>query len=363
MPALLGRAYDVAVVGGGVAGLSLARAAARAGASVVLFERGAGGPGGASALPAALLNPWRGRKGDAHPDDLAGLATVRRWASELATEGRESGAHLGGLLRIPGSARQARGWRERAASEPSLAWLEPGHVPPPYHAPFGALWVRDGGWLEPGRWLTALTASATALGAEIRPGVAVARLSGGAGAAWRLFGAGGAVGAVGAVGAPLATAATVVVAVGADAAPAATVDGMELAWPAWIRTRGEVITLEDGPAFELPLAGGVYGASLGDRAWIGGGHRPAGVEDPDAPENLREAFAWSLPGLASARITGVWSGARAKRGDARPWVDELAPRLWTFGAFAGRGYLCAASEAERWTTRWRDDAAGRSLGD
>jgi glycine/D-amino acid oxidase-like deaminating enzyme len=98
------------VVGGGVAGLSLARAAAVAEASVVAFERAIDGAGGASALPAALLNPWRGRKGDAHPDDLAGLAAVRRWAAELAEEGHDPGAHATGLLRIPGSARQARGW-------------------------------------------------------------------------------------------------------------------------------------------------------------------------------------------------------------------------------------------------------------
>lgn len=329
-----------------MAGLSLARAAAVAGASVAAFERAVDGPGGASALPAALLNPWRGRKGDAHPDDLDGLAAVRRWAAELAAEGREPGAHLGGLLRIPGSARQARGWRERAATEPSLAWLEPERVPPPYHAPFGALRVRDGGWLEADRWMHALSRSSRAHGAELRAGVAVARLCGGAGAAWRLAGVDGE---------PLATAATVVVAVGADAAPVATVDGAELAWPAWIRTRGEVIALEGGPPFELPVAGGVYGASLGTRAWVGGGHRAADEEDPDAPAKLRAAFAWSLPDLASVPIAGAWSGVRAKRGDARPAVDELAPRLWTFGAFAGRGFLCAASEAERWIAgrrRW-----------
>jgi glycine/D-amino acid oxidase-like deaminating enzyme len=226
-------------------------------------------------------------------------------------------------------------------------------VPTPYHAPFGALRVRDGGWLEPGPWLAALTSSARAHGVEVRTGASVARLSGGAGAAWRLAGVDGAA---------LATAATVVVAVGADAAPATTFDGTDLAWPSWIRTRGEVVTLEGGPAFELPVAGGVYGASLGDQAWVGGGHRPADEDDPDAPANLREAFAWSLPGLAAARIASVWSGVRAKRGDARPVVDELAPGLWTFGAFAGRGFLCAAWEAERWIARWRRDAAADPRG-
>jgi glycine oxidase len=341
---------DLVVVGGGVAGLSLTRAAARAGVGVTLLEResarGESTPHRASALPAALLNPWRGRKGAAHPDDRAGLATVRRWADELASEGLDPGARLSGLLRVPDQERQARAWRDRAEAErdASLAWWPSADVPAPYHAPHGALWVADGGWLRPALWLDALGASARAHGATVRFGAEVAALERTGAGPWK---------ARGPDGAELCAAAAVAVATGADALPAARVDGTAVAWPEWARTRGDVVTLAGGPAFPWPLAGGTYGVSDGDRAWIGGGHRPPDAGPTDEPERLRDAFAWAVPGLERAPVASVWSAVRAKRPDARPDVREMGPGLWTFGAFAGRGFLCAAHEAERWVATWR----------
>ena len=356
------RPADLAVVGGGVAGLSLARAAARAGTAVTLLERlEAGGDpatGRASALPAALLNPWRGRKGAAHPDDRAGLATVRRWSGELVAEGLDPGATLSGLLRIPDQERQARTWRERAEAEEdasrdaSLAWWPPAEVPAPYHAPYGALWVADGGWLRPALWLDALEASARTLGTNVRFGAEVATLERTREGPWRVRNPDGV---------ELCAAETVAVAAGAHTLPAARVDGAAVAWPDWIRTRGDVVILEGGPAFPWPLAGGTYGVSDGAHAWIGGGHRPPDAPPIDEPERLRDAFAWAVPGLERASVASTWSAVRAKRPDARPDVREVAPGLWTFGAFAGRGFLCAAHEAERWVRTWRGDRppAGR----
>jgi glycine/D-amino acid oxidase-like deaminating enzyme len=356
------RPVDLVVVGGGVAGLSLARAAARAGLGVTVLEREAGHGEAAhgettsqrtSALPAALLNPWRGRKGAAHPDDRAGLATVRRWADELAAEGLEPGAALDGLLRIPDQERQARAWRERTEAEEdaSLAWWPAAEVPEPYYAPHGALWVADGGWLRPARWLDALASSAQAHGAKLRFGAEVATIERSAARPWGLLDP---------VGTELCTAEAVAVAAGADALPAVRVDGAAVAWPEWTRTRGDVVTLAGGPAFPWPLAGGTYGASDGARAWIGGGHRPPNAPPLDEPERLRDAFAWAVPGLEHAPVASVWSAVRAKRPDARPDVREVTPGLSTFGAFAGRGFLCAAHEAERWVGRW---TGGRSSAD
>ncbi len=385
------RVHDVAVLGGGVAGLSLTRALARAGADVVLLERTAlgsapfvgsapivGSPsGGASALPVALLNPWRGRKGAAHPGDLRGLATTWRWADELTAEGLDAGASRSGVVRIATSARQARDWSARAAPEPSLRWHPPGALPEPYHAPFGALLVRDGGRIDAPRWLAALAASARSSGAELRSGVEVTDLAQRADDVWELRGPAGHDGGDRAnnhasrdpaagdrtdsdrtdsdrtSAAAVARARLVVTCVGADALPsAATHDGHRIAWPEWRRTRGEVVTLAGGPSLPWPVAGGVYGAADDGTAWVGGGHRRSGQDDPSAPDRIRTAFAWFAPAMADADVTAVWSGVRAKRADARPDVQRVAPGLWTFGAFAGRGFLCAGDEADRWAALW-----------
>jgi glycine/D-amino acid oxidase-like deaminating enzyme len=347
---------DVIIVGGGVVGLSLARALARAGAGVTLLERAPAsdrseaGPSdgtwpsdGASSLPVALINPWRGRKGAAHPDDLDGLAATWRWAEELTAEGLDPGAGRDGLLRVPTSERQARSWRERAAEEPELDWMAAGAVPAAVHAPFGALRVRDGGAIRPDAWRTALAASARGAGATLRSGATAGRLERDV-AGWRIVTAEGEVHA----------ARTVILSIGADAPPEVRGAGGS-PWPDWIRTRGEEVAVAAaGPP--LPVAGGIYAAPDGDRTWVGGGHRPADRDDPDAPRKLREAMAWSVPGLANAPVTEVWSGVRAKRADARPVIEAWRDGVWIVGAFAGRGFLCAALEAERFANAWR---AGR----
>lgn len=354
------RVHDVAVVGGGVAGLSLTRALARAGADVVLVERTAlGAPHrGASSLPLALLNPWRGRKGAAHPDDLRGLATAWRWSGALTAEGLEPGAHRSGLVRIATSARQARAWSDRAAREPSLRWLPPGMLGAPYHAPFGALRVVDGGRIDAPRWMASLAASARAHGSTLRSGTEVRGLVQRPDAVWELRRA-AVVGVddVRAEGDVVARARLVASCVGADAAPEGVrQDGRRIAWPERVRTRGEVVTLSGGPALPWPVAGGVYGAADRGTAWVGGGHRHPDQDDPSAPERLRAAFAWSAPAMAPTDVAAVWSGVRAKVPEARPQVLRLAPGLWSFGAFAGRGFLCAADEAEAWASRWRAGA-------
>lgn len=314
--------------------------------------------GGASSLPVALLNPWRGRKGAAHPGDLRGLATAWRWAAELIAEGLDPGASRSGVVRIATSARQARDWSERATREPSLRWLAPGALTEPYHAPFGALLVRDGGRIDAPRWLAALASSARSFGAELRGGATVDALTQRSDGVWELRGPTGDRAAndrspTGVV----ARARHVVSCVGADAAPFAEAhDGRSVAWPEWTRTRGEVVTLAGGPPLPWPIAGGVYGAADDGVAWIGGGHRPPDQDDPSATERLRSAFAWSAPAMAGADVTAAWSGVRAKRPGARPDVQRVASGLWTFGAFAGRGFLCAADEAERWAARWRPSA-------
>ena len=342
--------HDVAIVGAGVAGLSMARALARVGWDVVVLERSADGDGcscgGASSLPVALLNPWRGRKGDAHPDDLAGLKAVWRWADELQREGLSGQAHRSGVLRVATSERQARTWRERAGQAASLAWLDRDEVPGYVSAPFGAVRVIDGGWLRAPAWLSALAESTRAHGATLRSGAEVQRIAR-SGDAWRLALRSG----------EDALARIVVLAVGADEPPG--LDGARGAippWPDWVRTRGESVEFqatdsETGVDMPMPVAGAVYVVSDRTRSWVGGGHRPPESHDASVAETLRASAAWVRPDLADASPAAVWCGVRAKREDARPEVRELTEGVWIFGAFAGRGFLCAADQAERLTRR------------
>src|SRR5690606_10758709 len=109
-------------------------------------------PAGASTVPAALINPHRGRSGRARPNDVAGAAAFWRLAGDLEATVGTSGAHRTGVLRLADNPRQARAWQRLEGAR----WLEPGEVPADYHAPFGALLVPDGGWLRSATLLAAL---------------------------------------------------------------------------------------------------------------------------------------------------------------------------------------------------------------
>jgi thioredoxin reductase len=97
--------YDVAVVGGGVAGLSAALTLARARRKVVVVDAGA--PRNA---PAAHVHNYLGREGASPLDLLAdGRAEVAGYGGEIVTgtvhSGRASGRNGGGW-RLPRAARR-----------------------------------------------------------------------------------------------------------------------------------------------------------------------------------------------------------------------------------------------------------------
>jgi glycine/D-amino acid oxidase-like deaminating enzyme len=317
------RTGTVAVIGGGIAGLGLARELAGSGFGVTLFEAGSVGRQGASALPAALLNPYRGRSARASRLDREGLSAFWRLHDELAAQGLPSGATRSGVLRIPSKSRQARDWRALASAEDDLAWLEPETVPPALHAPFGALHVLRGGWVEPTTLLRSLATAARGAGATLREGEAVRSLdAGGDGVR---------------VTSDHATDSfdLAVLCIGATPPPT----GVEL--PELERIEGDIVTLA-GSGLPRPLAGAVYAIQRDTRVMVGGNHRPAGRPDPDAPQRLRRSLGWFAPQLAEAPIASVWRGVRARRQGNRPLLQRLGPRVWLFGALAGRGFLCGA---------------------
>lgn len=338
----------VAVVGGGVVGRSLARAMARAGHRVVLADAGREA---ASRVPVALLNPHRGRTGRAHPDDLTALARAWRWAAELEAEGLDPGTRRSGVVRVADGPAQARAFA--AAGLPTIAAADAG-----VRAPHGAFLVADGGWVDPGAHLAALTASARRGGARVREATSLVAADRGSDGAWRLRFA-----------SDLEDAGTevvdvVVLATGAAPWPEALVAAFG-PQPAFERVAGDVLVTR-APAPARPLAGATYVGPVARtdapgadgtgaprrsdqraRAAVGGHHRPPGPPAPDAAARLRSAVGWALPELAApAADDRVWWGVRARAADGRPQLSWCAPDALWVGGFAGRGFLAAAEAAE-----------------
>jgi glycine/D-amino acid oxidase-like deaminating enzyme len=312
------------IVGGGIAGCTLLHALAKRGKPVTLLEGGRIGRQGASAVPVALLNPYRGRSAQASDLDRSGLEATWQLVRALEAQGLEPGVRQSGVLRIASNARQAKLWRKREG----LQWLEPADVPEAYHAPFGAALVPNGGWLEPRKLLAALVEAAKRHWARVREECFVEGLE----PQWEGF----------AVRTNQGTfrARTVVFCVGASQTPG--VQG-----PALERIAGDVVGLRSTVDLPLPIAGAVYGAKTSDLLYLGGNHRPAGEDDPTAPMQLQRAGSWFIPSLEQAERVSVWTGVRARTDDNVPLVTELRPNLWFFGGLAGRGFLCAAYLSEQ----------------
>jgi glycine/D-amino acid oxidase-like deaminating enzyme len=326
---------NAAIVGGGVMGASLARALARAGHAVTWW---APEPDGASAVPVALLNPYRGRSGRAHPDDLAALGVTWRWAEELRAAGLAAGAHRSGVLRLADGERQARAFGE----VPGLHRLAADALPAPFRSAHGGAWVPEGGWIDPRAWLAALARDAATHGAARRPHrVAAIERDRAEGGRWRLVGDDGAA----------SRHDLVLIATGAAAWPSTWSRALGEP-PAFERLAGDVFpTRLQAPA--VPLAGASYVGPVSDdrgvaTAAIGGHHRAPGPAPDDAASRLVGNLRWAWPELevTQLRTEAAWWGVRAHGEGNRPQLREVAPGAWWVGALAGRGFVVAAAVAE-----------------
>lgn len=330
------RATDVLVIGGGIAGAALLHELAIRGADACLLDAGVGGTMGASSVPAALVNPHRGRSARSTPQDEAGASAFWDLVRGLEAVGRVSGAHRSGVLRIADKASQARAWQRlvldgTAPSSAALQWLPPPEVPGPYHAPFGALLVEDGGWVIPAELLHALEASAAAHGTFTARGVTVTGLEStrdGVSAHTN----------VGSVAAR-----RVVLCVGAERPAWLRLPRLETVW-------GQALVLRARVAAPYPLAGSVVAAFGADHVVVSGGHDAeptAGEGATLALTPLARSLTWQVPELTDAEVERRWIGARVKRPSGQPVARRLSERVHFFGAFGGRGFLRAAAEAAR----------------
>lgn len=338
--------HEVVVVGSGIAGASLFYELTRRGVSALLLERGAGTAeqGATSTLPAALINPYRGRTARARQLDLDGARSFWRTTKRLRELGHEPGSRQCGLLRIASNHRQAAAWRKLQGDE--LEWLEPTEIPRPYHAPFGGLRVVTGGWVEPRRLLPALLAASLAAGGRVAFGSELrGRRSAAAGGQLLDVVQGGRSFTV--------RAREVALCLGAYDARTCRLPRLELA-------SGLALTLsvespERGRPPLPPLAGAIGVVPQGSEVHLTGAAlrttEPSPAELAEAAEKLQRAGSWFLPALGSARVVATWTGTRARRPSGTPVVRRLAPGVTLFGGLAGRGFLCGPHLAERLAER------------
>lgn len=308
---------SIAVVGAGITGCTLAYTLAKRGHRVTLIEADRIA---ASALPFALLNSYRGRSAQASSYDLKGLRAMWQLIAELEALGLDQGASRCGVVRIADSTRQAKLWRQREGAR----WEQP---PLPYHAPYGGLFIPEGGYVVPERLLRALVTAAERYGATVIENCRVTALAEG----------------------PLRLnintsqgiieAEQVLLSTGAEITPG--LPTLPLA-----RIAGEVISLKASPIpLPYPLAGAVYSGELEGTVYVGGNHRPAEQHDPTAVDKLQQAISWFIPPLRHAQRYAVWSGVRARAEGGLPVIHTVRPGVIYVGAMAGRGFLAAAKVA------------------
>ena len=309
----------IAIIGAGIAGCALAYELSKWSCRISLLESGRIGEQGASAVPLALINPHRGRSARASALDRAGLFAMRDLAIELQQQGLSHGIDFSGVIRIPANARQARQWQKLG-----LSYVPPEKVAAAYHAPFGALLIREGGQLQPRLLLSALSRAAAQRGVTIMEGFTVTDISGSR---------------ICATDASL-EADMVILCSGAQQLS-------QLPQPELEYLAGDMLCLESSLALPYPLAGAVYGGRSKDGVCVGGNHRAGEQAEPEALAGLQKAVSWFIPQLAQTKLSRVWTGVRARTADNQPLFTQLAAKLWFFGAFGGRGFLCARYLAQQ----------------
>jgi len=323
----------VAVIGAGVAGLSLAWRLTGRGARVTLLD---GSTGGASQVPVALINPYRGRSGRPGRFDVAGAREFWRLARELEQHGLFSGAVPGGVLRVATTKSQLRSWRSREGLEEQTS-------PPPGLAPAAGYFLAQlGGQVVTESHLRALRALLHASSVQVLNDSRVKGVSRVA-AGWQLQGSDW-------------TLDVDVVVLATGASPLPPIDGRRRELGAQYEVNlGELVELQpaDEPAVYLPrpVAGPVYLAQLGCSVFVGGNRRAQDRSDVRAPEPLRDSAARLVPALKGWEVASVWVGERLKHESNEPQCLQLDEGLWFLGAFGGRGFLTAALFARQLAER------------
>jgi glycine oxidase len=363
------RSFDVAVVGGGIVGLSIAWRAAERGLSVVLLEREAIGGGGASRVAAGMLAPVSEVEygpGGRRVLEL-GLRSARMWprfASELeAAGGRPVGLSASGTLMLARDEDEARELERKLAFRESLGLravrLRPSaaRAREPALAPTVrlALWAPDDHSVDPRLALAALRGACESAGVRLREHTAVTGLDADeAGGGDRGGGGDHGAGRVRGVvlrGGERVRAAQIVIAAGAWSGQ---VEGVPERVP--VRpVKGQTLRLRDpeGPGLlrgAVRFEGGYLVPRAEGRYVLGATVEERGFEQaPTAGaiyELLRDAHEL-VPGVSELEIEELCVGLRPGTPDNAPAIGPgaLAGLVWACGHYRN-GILLAPLTAE-----------------
>jgi glycine/D-amino acid oxidase-like deaminating enzyme len=348
-------AREVAVVGGGIIGLSVAWLLAEAGAPVTLFEAGELGQGASGAAhgqlvpPSPVLRPlWR-----------RSLDLYRRLAAtaDLGWDDRPVGTLVlaTGTEDVPTLlAREAAGDGQVLAPA-RLRALEPALT----GTVAAGLLLPEGRRIEPAAVTAAIAAAARDSGARLLTGTPVAGLER-RGSSWRLWGTRGSLG----------DHRTVVVAAGRHSRP--LLDGLGHPIPLG-GVRGRVLVSEPARpllqrlvsecrlGMDAAVARGQCGGGSAPndaaiallahqrrdgRLLLGGSWSPHGRPDPpDLDARLLRRAAAVVPAVAGVRVCGARAGVRPCLPDGLPVVGPVADGLFACCGHGGEGFIAGPGSA------------------
>ncbi len=348
-------AIDVAVIGAGLIGLSIAWRLAKAGLAVVVIERAKAGDGASLAATGMLAAAAEHEPGGEALLPL-GLASQRLWhpfrdeleaESGLTIDYRRDGTFVIALgrdeverLRFRHDLQRRDGLAVEWLSGPAIRAREPGLRP----TVTAGLFCADDHQVDPARVIAALRRAFRTSGGRLVEETTVTALLREGG---RVTGVETSAGTV--------RAGTVVLASGAWAGEGTLVP--DLALP--VRPlKGQSIALQmtprSGSLAHVVWTEQVHMAPKGDGSLIVGATVEETGFDPHLTAGglyaLLEGARRALPGVEEMRVSGIWSGFRPTSDDDAPILGEALPGLVLAVGHHRNGYLLAPVTAEAVST-------------
>jgi glycine oxidase len=342
---------DVAVIGAGLIGLSVAWRLARAGLAVAVIERGRAGDGASLAATGMLAAAAEHEPGGEVLSPLC-LESQRLWhpfrdeleaESGLAIDYRREGTLVIALgrdeverLRFRHELQRREGLRVEWLSGPAIRAREPGLRP----TVTAGLFCPDDHQVDPARVMAALRRALRAAGGRLVESCTVAALTREGG---RVTGVETSSGAL--------RAGTVVLASGAWAGEGGLVPDLALpVRPLKGQSMALQMTPRSGGLAHVVWTEQVHMAPKGDGSLIVGATVEETGFDPHLTAGglyaLLEGARRALPGVEEMRVAGVWSGFRPTSDDDAPILGEALPGLVLAAGHHRNGYLLAPVTAE-----------------